>query len=162
MDRKGYERIGYWTYYATLNFDLTHDLDLGFSRSNFEKAVSQEWVDLLERNGCESISGQFIGYWTSHLELWPGPWHWHWICGTSSSNFNIAVFHMSLVQMIWNARDMNRQDDAYSLWLWPLTLHMILTLNFQGQILKLYEAMVGAPGFTLELDLFLPWHSGCF
>ena len=27
----------------TFNVHLTHDLDLGFSRSNFEKDVSQEW-----------------------------------------------------------------------------------------------------------------------
>ena len=29
--------------HCDLNFDLTHDLDLGSSRSVFEKAVSQEW-----------------------------------------------------------------------------------------------------------------------
>ena len=32
----------------TLNFDLTHDLDLGFSRFNFDVAFSQEW----EREFC--------------------------------------------------------------------------------------------------------------
>ena len=26
-----------------LNCDLTHDLDPGFSRSNFEKVLTQEW-----------------------------------------------------------------------------------------------------------------------
>ena len=35
MESKGYEWIGCWTQVVTLNFDLTHDLDLGFSRSNF-------------------------------------------------------------------------------------------------------------------------------
>ena len=28
---------------VTLTFDLTHDLDFGFSRSYFEIAVSQKW-----------------------------------------------------------------------------------------------------------------------
>ena len=39
MERKGYESIGYYTYFVTLSYDL----DLGFLRSNFENAVSQEW-----------------------------------------------------------------------------------------------------------------------
>ena len=38
MERNGCESIGCWTYYVTLNYDL----DLGFSRSNFWKAVSLE------------------------------------------------------------------------------------------------------------------------
>ena len=35
IDPKGCESIGCWTQVVTLNFYLTHDLDLGFSRSNF-------------------------------------------------------------------------------------------------------------------------------
>ena len=43
MEQKGCELIGSWTHFVTLNFDLTHDLDIGFSRSNLIKVVSQEW-----------------------------------------------------------------------------------------------------------------------
>ena len=46
MERKGSESIGFWTHYVT----LTYDLDLGVSRSNFEKAVSQEWQGRLTWN----------------------------------------------------------------------------------------------------------------
>ena len=46
MERKGYESIGCYTYFVTLNYDL----DLGFSRSNFENAVSQEWEGQLTWN----------------------------------------------------------------------------------------------------------------
>ena len=35
MEPKGWESIGCWSQVATLNFHLTHDLDLGFSWSNF-------------------------------------------------------------------------------------------------------------------------------
>ena len=42
MERKGCESIGCYTHFVTFDFDLNHDLDLGFSRSNFENAVSQE------------------------------------------------------------------------------------------------------------------------
>ena len=41
----------------TFNVHLTHDLNPGFSRSNFEKVVSQEWdgqIDM-KRKGCEAI-----------------------------------------------------------------------------------------------------------
>ena len=34
----------------TFNVHLFHDLDLGFSRSNFEKVVSQEWYGGLTWN----------------------------------------------------------------------------------------------------------------
>ena len=43
IDRKGCESIECWTYVVTSNVHLFHDLDLGFSRSDFEKVVSQDW-----------------------------------------------------------------------------------------------------------------------
>ena len=46
MERKGYESIGWYTFFVTLSYDL----DLGFSRSNFENAVSQEWEGQLTWN----------------------------------------------------------------------------------------------------------------
>ena len=42
MERKGCEWTECWTHVVTLNFDLTHDLELEFSRSTFKIAVSQE------------------------------------------------------------------------------------------------------------------------
>ena len=41
MERKGCESIECWTHGVTLNFDLTHDLDLGFSRWNIKIALSR-------------------------------------------------------------------------------------------------------------------------
>ena len=37
----------------TFNFDLTHDLDLEFSRSNIGIAVSQEWE--ADRHGTKGV-----------------------------------------------------------------------------------------------------------
>ena len=45
MERKGCESIGCYTHFVTFNVPLTHNLDLGFSRSNFEKVISQKWDD---------------------------------------------------------------------------------------------------------------------
>ena len=46
MERKGYEWIGCYTYFVTMSYDV----DLGFSWSNFENAVSQEWEGRLTWN----------------------------------------------------------------------------------------------------------------
>ena len=51
MERKGCESIGCcYTHFVTFNIPLTHDLDLGFSRSNFEKVISEEWDGRLTWN----------------------------------------------------------------------------------------------------------------
>ena len=42
MERKGCKWAECWTHVVTFNFDLTHDLDPWFSRSNFGKVVTQE------------------------------------------------------------------------------------------------------------------------
>ena len=46
-------KVKFWkcyTHFVTFNIPLTHDLDLGFSRSNFEKVISQEWDGRLTWN----------------------------------------------------------------------------------------------------------------
>ena len=50
MERKGCESIECWIHVVTFNFPLTYDLDPGFSRSNFENAVSQQWEGRLTLN----------------------------------------------------------------------------------------------------------------
>ena len=45
-EQKGYESIGCYAYIVTLSYEL----DLGFSRSNFENAVSKEWEGRLTWN----------------------------------------------------------------------------------------------------------------
>ena len=60
MERKGCESIGCYTHFVTLNVHFTHDLDLGFSRSNFENAVSQEWEGSLTWNERD-LSRQNVG-----------------------------------------------------------------------------------------------------
>ena len=45
-ERRGYESIGCYAYFVTVSYDL----DLGFLRSNFENAISQEWEGRLTWN----------------------------------------------------------------------------------------------------------------
>ena len=85
MERKGCESIGCYTHLVTFKVPLTHDLDLGFSRSNFEKVISQEWDG----------------------------------------------------RLTWNESDVSRKIVGPMLWLSMSTSLLTLTLDFQGQILKM-------------------------
>ena len=49
-EQKGCESIGCYTHIVTLNCDLTHDFDPWFSRSSFEKVITQQWVARLTWN----------------------------------------------------------------------------------------------------------------
>ena len=42
MEPKGCESIGCWTQVMTLKFDFTHDLEIGFARSNFNSHILGE------------------------------------------------------------------------------------------------------------------------
>ena len=77
MERKACESIGCYTHFVTFNFDLNHDLDLGFSRSNFEKSYLRNgmvdwhemkgmWVDRMLDPCCDFQSS-------------PRPWPWPYI-----------------------------------------------------------------------------------
>ena len=63
MERKGCESIECWTHVVTFNVHLFHDLDLGYSRSNFEKShiSGMGWPIDMERKGCESSECQATG-----------------------------------------------------------------------------------------------------
>ena len=85
MEPKGCESTECWTHVVTLNFDLTHDLDLEFSMSNFIK-----W--LYPRNGRADWHGMKriwidrVVYLLCDLELWPWPWIFKvkvWKCSIS-------------------------------------------------------------------------------
>ena len=74
MELKGCESIECWIHVVTFNVHFTHDLDLGFSRSNFENAVSQEWVGRLtwnERDLCRQSVGPilWLSMFTSSMTL---------------------------------------------------------------------------------------------
>ena len=58
-------------------FDLGHDLDLGFLRSNIEFAISQPKMVRLPRNEKQTYRlNSRPQLWPS---VWPWPWPWPWI-----------------------------------------------------------------------------------
>ena len=72
MELKGCELIECWTHVVTFTVPLTHDLHLGFSRSNFKKShiLWMRWPIDMEWKGCESIE-----------------------CSTHDVTFNVHLFH---------------------------------------------------------------------
>ena len=73
----------------TSGFDLGHDLELEFLRSNIEFTISQPKIVRLPRNESKHIN------WTLGLKcdhrVWPWPWHWPWIFTKWKANILIEI-----------------------------------------------------------------------
>ena len=113
MEWKGCEPIGCWTHIVTLNYDLTHDLDPWFSRSNFEKVVTQEW-DARSTWNERDVSRLNVGpmLWLSTLT---SPM-------TSTLDFQGQILKKVVTQeldarLTWNERDVSRLNVGPMLWL---------------------------------------------
>ena len=65
MERNKCKSTECWTHVVTFNFDLTHDLDLEFSTSNFETAVPQEW------EGWSTWKERDMSRWGVIPTMWP-------------------------------------------------------------------------------------------
>ena len=63
---------------VTIGFDLGHDLDLEFSRSNIEFAISQPKIWPIATKQKANISIELQGLKCDH-RVWPWPWPWPWI-----------------------------------------------------------------------------------
>ena len=100
MEWKGCESTECWTHVVTFNFDLTYDLDLGFSTSNFERTSCIPGmggpIDM-ERKGCESIRC-YTNFVTFSYDLDLGFWR---------SNFENAVSQEWEGQLTWNQTDVS-------------------------------------------------------
>ena len=103
MEQKWCESIGCYTHFVTFNIPLTHDLDLGFSRSNFENAVSgMEGPIDMEQKRCESI-GCYTHFVTVNIPLT------HDLdLGFSRSKFEKVVSQEWDGRLTWNERDVSR------------------------------------------------------
>ena len=65
--QKAYTSIEIWASNVTYTFDLGHDLDLEFSRSNTEFAISHPKFVWLPRNKKQTYR------WNSRPQMWPSP-----------------------------------------------------------------------------------------
>ena len=128
MELKGCESIKCWTHAVTFNVHLTHDLYLGFSRSNFKKSYL--------RNGTADRHGT-KGMWVRLLHPLcdflcpPHPWPWPWI-------FKVKFWKCCISGMD-GLIDMERKGcesiGCYTHFV-TFNIPLTLTLDFRGQILK--------------------------
>ena len=66
MKQKGSASVGYWVQYVTLNFYLTHDLDLGCFKVKFRNSSISGIVDLIDVKLKQS---ELIWYWANCMTL---------------------------------------------------------------------------------------------
>ena len=97
MEGKGCESIGCYTHFVTFNVHFAHDLDLGFSRSNFENAGMGGLIDM-EQKGFESAE-----CWTHVVTF-----NVHLFHDFSRSNFEKVVSQEWDGRLTWNERDVSR------------------------------------------------------
>ena len=96
---------GYWVWYVTLTFDLTHDLDLGCFKVKFWNSCTSGIVFLMMWNWKES---KLIGYWAICMTL---PFHrtYDFYLGVSRSEVEIALSQESDGRLTWNEKDVSPQ-----------------------------------------------------
>ena len=110
--------------------DFRRDLDLDFSRSNMEFAISQPKMVRLPRNEKQTYRLN------SRAQMWPSGWT---LAMTLTLNFQGQIWNLLYLSQKWS--DCHGTKSKHIDWIprpqmWPagLTLAMTLTLDFQGQI----------------------------
>ena len=125
MELKECESIECWTHAVTFNVHLTHELDLGFSRSNFENALFQELEGQLTWNEKD----------VSQYDVTPTLW-----LSTLTSIMTLTLNFQSQIlkkshqewdgRLTWNQRDVSR------CWTHVVTFNITLTRDLRVKIWK--------------------------
>ena len=117
--------------YVTVGFDLGHDLDPEFSRSNMEFAISQPKLVRLPRN-----EKQLYIDWTSNVTIQFDLGH-DLDLEFSRSNMEFAISQPKMVRLPRNEKQTYWLNSRPQMWPSGLTLAMTLTLHFEGLIWNL-------------------------
>ena len=94
---------------------LSYDLDLGLSRTNFEKSVSQEWDGRLAWKKSD-VSKKLDSF--CDFELWPWPWIYKVKFYKSRISGMRGAIDMEWKEGIWINRMLDPLCDL-ELWPWP-------------------------------------------
>ena len=143
--------IEIWASNVTIEFDLGHDLGLEFSRSNMEFAISQPKIVRLPRNLKTNISiGLRPQLWPSGLTvtmtltlisqgqicnlLYLSP---KWSdCHETKSKPIDSTLDLKCDHQVWPWQWPWSLNFQGQMWPRPLTISVVLTKDFHGQILK--------------------------
>ena len=110
----------------TIGFDLGHDLDLEFSRSNVEFAISQPKMVRLPRN--EKQTYQLI----SRAQIWPSVLT---LAMTLTLNFQGQIWNFLYISQPKVVRLPRNEKQTYRLNsrppMWPMGLTLTITLTFE-------------------------------
>ena len=103
LKQKGSALVGYWIWYVSLTFDLTHDLDLGCFKVKFRNSCISGIVGLID---VKWKGSKLIGYWADCMNL---PFdHTHGLdLGVSRSESEIAWSQEWDGRLTWNEKDVS-------------------------------------------------------
>ena len=113
---EGSALVGYWIWYVTLTFDLTHNIDLGCFKVKFRNSCISGIVGRIDVNLKGS---ELIRYWTDYMTLLFDHTH-HLDLGVSRSESEIAVSQEWDGRLTWDKQDVN---------------HPLMTMIFTNRIL---------------------------
>ena len=97
----------------TIRFDLGHDLDLQFSRSNIEFAISQPKMVRLPRNEKQTYRLN------SRAQMWPSGLT---LAMTLTFNFQGQIYNLLYLSQKWNEKQTYRLNSRPQMWPMGLTL----------------------------------------
>ena len=103
VKRKGSALVGYWVWYVTLTFDLTHHLDLRCFKVKFRNSCISGIGDVIN---VKWKGSRLIGYWADYMTL---PFdHTHDLdFGVSRSESEIALSQEWDDRLTWNKKDVS-------------------------------------------------------
>ena len=146
---------------VTIGFDLGHDLDLDFSRSNMEFAISQPKMVRLPRNEKQTYrlnskaSNVTIRFDLDHnlhllifkverdLDLWPHTWPWPWI-------FMVKFWNSCISE--WEGRlTLHKGGGSRSFMTMTMTIWQPRSVVWIYQIVTGVTSVVGVPSTHLVL-----------
>ena len=126
LRQKGSASVGYWVWYMTFTFDLTHDLDLGCFKVKFWNSCISGIVGLID---VKWKGSKLIRYWSDCIPFD----HTHDLdLGVSRSESEIALSQEWDGRLTWNEKDVSH----------PF-MTMILTLVWQWWGGWMYRIVTG-------------------
>ena len=135
----------------TIGFDLGHDLDLEFSRSNIEFAIFQPKMVRLPRNETQTYrlnskaSNATIGFDLGHdLDL-----------EFSRSNKEFAISQPKVVRLPQNEKQTYQLNSRPQMWPMGLTFTITLTLEWEGR-LTLHKGGGSRSFMTMTMTILWP------
>ena len=142
---KACESIGCYTHFVTFNVPLTHDLDLGFSRSNLKKPYLRN--GMADWHGIKGICVDWMFDPCCDFQCPPHPWPWPWI-------FKVKFWKCCISGMGWPI-DMERKG-CYAIECWShavtFNVHLFHDLDLGFSMSIFFKSRISGMELLIGMD----------